>query len=544
MLSALLVLFLAVVPTFSPPVDYTVKLAGNFGEPRPHHFHGGLDIKTDGVEGKHIYAIGDGYVSRLTTGLYGFGNAVYVTHPSGQTSIYCHLKRFSPRLERILKQWRYAHEQYEADVHLSPLQCPVSTGQLIAISGNTGNSSAPHLHLEIHDTRTWHMLDPLEFLGDCIADTVPPQLHAIKAYPQPGRGVFKGSLTNSSLGLEVYLHQQELPTAWGEVGFGIWASDYMQDSYNHFGLRETILMVDGEEVFHSIVNRIPVEHNRQVNIWGDYHHWLHHHTWYMKLFREPGCRLSMLHTNEQRGIVVFNEERNYELELILRDYWGNELRRPFTVRGQRMEIPPREVRGRLLHHDRTNVVSAPGVQLVIPAGLLPDDADMQLRIVQQGELSPTASFFAQSYPLAADCQLSMAAHRQVKDPTKLYITTSTSYNKYVGGAWKDGWVSAPVRDLGLSYTLAYDDQPPAIRPVNSAAPQLMVNIVDGGSGLRSMKGYIDGRFVLFEPVGRSANYRCLLSETPVRKTGQMHMLTIVATDNRNNTSKYQTKIQY
>jgi len=88
--------------TYHSPVDYKITLAGNFGEPRPNHFHGGLDIKTDNVEGKHIYSIGDGYVSRLTVGISGFGNAVYVTHPEGYTSIYCHLQRFSPKLERMV----------------------------------------------------------------------------------------------------------------------------------------------------------------------------------------------------------------------------------------------------------------------------------------------------------------------------------------------------------------------------------------------------------------------------------------------------------
>ena len=96
----MLSLFLSILLSiYHPPVSYDISLAGNFGEPRPHHFHGGIDIKTDGVEGKAIYAIGDGYVSRVTMGLYGFGNAVYVTHPEGYTSVYCHLKAFSPRIK-------------------------------------------------------------------------------------------------------------------------------------------------------------------------------------------------------------------------------------------------------------------------------------------------------------------------------------------------------------------------------------------------------------------------------------------------------------
>ena len=119
MLSVLLSIILSI---YHPPVSYDISLAGNFGEPRPHHFHGGIDIKTDGVEGKAIYAIGDGYVSRVTMGLYGFGNAVYVTHPEGYTSVYCHLKAFTPRIKAALRRYQYQHETSEGDARFSPLE--------------------------------------------------------------------------------------------------------------------------------------------------------------------------------------------------------------------------------------------------------------------------------------------------------------------------------------------------------------------------------------------------------------------------------------
>ena len=189
----MLSLFLSILLSiYHLPVSYDISLAGNFGEPRPNHFHGGIDIKTDGVEGKAIYAIGDGYVSRVTMGLYGFGNAVYVTHPEGYTSVYCHLKSFSPRIQAALRRYQYQHETSEGDAYFSAVECPVSQGQLIALSGNTGNSMGPHLHLEIHDTKTWDMLDPCDFLGDYINDTIPPKVRGLMVYPQTGEGVVNG----------------------------------------------------------------------------------------------------------------------------------------------------------------------------------------------------------------------------------------------------------------------------------------------------------------------------------------------------------------
>ena len=324
---------------YSSPVDYEIVLAGNFGEPRPFHFHGGIDVKTENREGKLIYSIADGYVSRLTINMYGFGNAIYVSHPDGNTSVYCHLKRFDDRYEALLQRTG----KDTLSMVFPPTQFPVKAGDLIAISGNTGHSTGPHLHLELHDTKTWVMRDPLMKLASIIADTVAPQAHSFMAYPMDGEGVFNGGFTKQTFGFGApdtkvqrseFTVQREF-TAWGRVGFALWADDYSEKTYNHYGIRYTQLLVDGQEVFRSDVDSIPVSCQLEVNQWGDYDHWRHKRIWYMKSFRERGMRLPILHTNFEQGVVCFSEERPYHLTYILRDYQGNESCYHFTVHGQR-----------------------------------------------------------------------------------------------------------------------------------------------------------------------------------------------------------------
>ena len=541
MLSALLSILLNI---FTPPVDYDISLAGNFGEPRPHHFHGGLDVRTDGVEGKHIYAIADGYVSRITVGKDGFGNAVYITHPTGQTSVYCHLKSFSPRIKAALRRYQYRHETCEADARLTPLDVPVAKGQFIALSGNTGHSTAPHLHLEVHDTRTWNMLDPYQFLDEFIADTVPPQIHAIMAIPQRG-GTFNGnaryttfSSSNTSL------------TAWGRVGFAVWADDYMQGAYNHYGIHETLLYVDGQVAFHSVVDNIPVSLNRMVNAWGFYDHWLHYKTWYMKSYKEPGNTLPCLQTDENRGVIVFDEERDYHLEYVLRDYKGNETRSSFSVRGQPGARTVTPAYPYVLRWNRTNSYSRPGMQLVVPYGFVAADTPLTPVVRRQpGAFSDAYQFAGQSLPLMADALLSIYVQRtaidsvvNTFDPSKLYVADENG--RFMGGDFNNGWVTGRVRELAGRYELAYDDQPPRVTPLSLSGDRLRLSVVDAMSGIATWTAAVDGRFIVFDAVEKSSTYACELRESWLRPTGSHHRLTFTVTDNRQNTNVYETTFEY
>ena len=325
---------------YQSPVDYDIVLAGNFGEPRPWHFHGGLDVKTDNQEGKQIFSIADGYVSRITVNKFGFGNAIYVNHPDGLTSVYCHLKRFADKYEQLFER---TGKRDTLDFRYAEGQLPVKGGELIALSGNTGHSTGPHLHLELHDTKTWVMIDPMEKLAQFIADTVAPQAHSFMAVPVVGEGLFNGGATKQTFGFgqpdvkkhsTTWMLSREF-TAWGRVGFALWADDYSEATYNHYGVRYVKLLVDGREVFSADVSGIPISCQPEVNQWGDYDHWRHTRIWYMKSYREPGMRLPILHTDFSGGIVTFDEERPYHLTYMLRDYQGNTSQYEFTVIGQR-----------------------------------------------------------------------------------------------------------------------------------------------------------------------------------------------------------------
>ncbi len=531
--------------TFGSPVNYQISLAGNFGEPRPNHFHGGIDVRTEMSEGKPIFSVAEGYVSRITVGLDGFGNAVYVTHPCGITTVYCHLKKFIPQLAAIVHKWQYQHQTCYADVRLQPTEYPVSRGQFIAISGNTGASKAPHLHLEFHDTKTWAFLDPLKYLKNFVTDTTSPIAHSFMVYPVSGEGVFCGSSRKQSYGFSSLNLIREF-TAWGKVGFAIWANDYMEGSFGILGIHKTTLTVDGKPVFESIVDSIPVKYNRMVNSWGDYEHYCRTHVWYMKSYLDPGNVLPILHTDTvKRGFVIFDEERDYKLVYTISDIFGNSRRYSFIVRGKYQDIPQYRKQNLMntLFYNKINVFQRPGLSLTLRRGVLPDDVELLPR-TKEGTLSNIWNFYAQSYPLFDWAYISLQLNSKVKDPSKLYILCQYGSDRYMGGIYDNGWVTGRMRELGASYSIAYDDEPPLLTAFGTFPDKLRIIAYDKKSGLRSIKGFVDGHFVLFERQEKTNMYICRLDRSPVKKCGMMHDLKIVAIDNRNNKKVFSTQFKY
>lgn len=138
------------------------SISGCFGDIRVNHFHAGLDIRTDSREGLNVYSAADGYVSRIKIMRNGYGNAVYITHPNGLTTLYGHLKSFTNEIESYLRKKQYEAKTWEIDLYLQAEEIEVSKGELIAFSGNTGGSAGPHLHFEIRDSNE-NTLDPLDF---------------------------------------------------------------------------------------------------------------------------------------------------------------------------------------------------------------------------------------------------------------------------------------------------------------------------------------------------------------------------------------------
>ncbi len=112
-----------------PPLDIPLVLSGTFAELRGNHFHGGIDIKTQGRSGLKVYSVADGYVSRIAVSPYGYGNALYIRHPEGYTSVYGHLNAFAPEIEQWVEDQFRDRSKNDGNLYPSAEQFTVSKGE-------------------------------------------------------------------------------------------------------------------------------------------------------------------------------------------------------------------------------------------------------------------------------------------------------------------------------------------------------------------------------------------------------------------------------
>lgn len=512
--------------SFTPPFDFPIIFSGNFGEIRANHFHGGLDFKTGGAMGKPVRALADGYISRIRV-THGSGYVLDVTYDNGYSTINRHLSAFVGDIARRIEDLQYEKESWEVEITPDPDEYPVKAGQIIALSGNTGYSFGPHLHLDMIETATDEYIDPLPFFMDKVKDKTAPRAEGIMLFPQPGKGVVEGRQTRRAFPA----HPTKLITAWGLIGAGIRAYDYMDGVRNKYGVKTVILEVDGEEVFRSTVDRFAYEENRYINSWT--------HGQYMKSFIEPGNHLRMLHaSNGNRGLVDINEERPYRFVYTLSDALGNTSKVCFTVQGQKTTIAPVEHREKYaLKWDKVNYLQEPGLELVIPKGMLYDNVLLNYSVrADSGDIAFTYQLNDTRIPMHDACDLRIGLRRRpVEDMTKYYVAGVTARGgKYrIGGKYEDGVMKVRIRDLG-TYTVAVDTVPPVITPVNQAqwgrTGKIIFKAKDKETGINTYRGTIDGKYALFgKPNSISGNLVCELDPKHVEKGGK-HVVEMTVTD--------------
>lgn len=527
------------------PMDIPVLLSGNFGELRSNHFHSGIDFKTQGVEGKPIHSVQDGYVSRISVSPWGYGNGLYITHPDGTTTVYGHLQKFSQKITAYLKEKQYEQESFNVNLSLTPDELPVKEGELVALSGNTGSSGGPHLHFEVRDTETEEPMDPIEYYKDLIKDTQAPKIQGIMVYSMPGKGVVNGSRRKLELKPVTAKNGKQTLTgkieAWGEIGLAVKGYDYMDNTSNIYGIKDITLTADSQVIFHSNLDRFAFDESRYLNSFTDFEEWKEHRSFYIKSFVDPGNRLRFIESLN-RGILTIDEPRTYHLTYQLADAFGNTTRLSIQIEGKEQPIPEVDTENtELFHWWSDNRFGVKGIRLTIPKGNLYDDLYFRYS-VKEDSTALGATHILHNKPVAfhKSAKLSLRLQTDTLENKQQYgiVRLQNGRRSWTGGVYRNGWVDADIKEMG-SYTLGQDLVPPTITPLNPATwvskQAIALRLSDNLSGVQTYRGEIDGQYVLFEMNSKSVITYHFDKERLARGK---HTLKLVVTDACGNQSTY------
>ena len=357
--------FLQAQSSFAPsaPLDIPLVLSGTFAELRGNHFHGGIDIKTQGRSGLRIGAVADGYISRVAVSPYGYGNALYLRHPEGYTTVYGHLNAFYPELEQWVEDQLRDRSKNDGNLYPSPEQFKVTRGQLIAFSGNTGGSFGPHLHFEIRDSKTEEPLNPLEF-GIEVKDTRKPDVRGLrwtaKDFGDAGR-FSTGDTIKFSRGL----------------GIDLFTTDKQDLANNNNGVYSIEAVINGQTFFTANYRRINFSTSRFINAHINYDLYCSQGVRYTRLYELENNPLKVTDTYEviapafraSKGWITVAQDSLVKVEVSIKDYEGNSRAFSFFVEGQQQPIKYALDRT-VLAWDMINNVSLGPIEFTIPAGAL------------------------------------------------------------------------------------------------------------------------------------------------------------------------------
>jgi hypothetical protein len=503
---------------FRSPVDFPVSLSGSFAEIRRNHFHSGIDIRTGGLQGKPIYAVADGYVSRVNVAPGGFGKALYISHPNGYTSLYAHLKGYAGPVATWVKNRQYKMESFAIDVEVPAGALKVKKGELIAYSGNSGASGGPHLHFEIRDTQTQEVIDPLDF-GFVKQDGIRPKISWVKIYP------FSENATVNGAGQAVLipvipfngkytLKISDTVAVSGGIIFGVETSDNGEGSLKT-GVHAIDLTIDGTKIFSQNIEQFSFAETRYVNSLMDYPAFVQNKRKIQRSYVAPNNKLSVYKEVKNRGIFYFNDNQLHDVQYVASDAFGNTATLVFRVKSHPKvnnsgrSVTPDNVPAQLLTFKNDNKFERSNLRFYVPGEALYEDLPLEYTVTPplNGSYAYVHHLQNRYTPLHTYCSLSIKAESLPAHLAgKAVIVAVESGNKFSsrGGTYENGWVTARIRDFG-NYTVAVDTEPPVIKPINifsgkkvKKQSSIQIKISDNLAGIKVYRGTLNGKWILMD----------------------------------------------
>lgn len=536
---------------FRSPIDFKLQIAGNFGELRSNHFHTGLDILTEGVEGKKVYSIADGYISRINVSGGGYGNALYITHPNGYVSVYGHLKSFRKDIAAYLDSVQHARKEFAMNLYPSPEKFPVKKGDVVAYSGNSGRSSGPHIHFEIRERDSEEPVNPFLF-GIRVKDDVAPRIFSLTRYN------FADTIDWDRAAKKTYTFKSingKTIKSNGNTGFGIELQDYTTGRHNRNGIYHLIMSIDDTVYFEVKFDKLSFFTNRYINSYVDYEKYLNNGKRISKCFVEPNNRWEYYIVKKNQGIYNFNDERTHRVKIEALDFYGNRKTLRFNVVRDTTKIyylpADKNNISQRLYCRKENFFDSPELKVTFHRNSLLYDLNFYYFATEPKfkAYSKIHHIHKESTPLFNKISIAIKADslpESLQEKALIARITKSGKLSSAGGKYLDGYLITKVNSFG-KYVITVDTVKPKIIPLSLSkttivARNIRFKITDDLSGIKSFNGYIDNQWVLFTYDAKYRLIQCDLANENIRKG--KHELILKVSDNSGNIETFKSIFTY
>ena len=523
------------------PLDIPLAISGTFGEIRSSHFHAGLDIKTGGKQGLKVRTVLDGSVSRIRVSTTGYGKAVYIDHPNGTTSVYAHLKNFSPKIESYIKEAQYEKESYAIE-KFPKNELAVLKGEVIGFSGNTGGSSGPHLHFEIRDTKNQMPFNPMIFNID-VVDTKKPVIQKLFLFHENN---FGEDIITQKIELEKIsdgLYKAPKIYTSGKIGIGLQMYDNQDLSlFNKNGIHSIKIFMDDKIISDYNYNNIKFDDSQYLNLLIDYKEFKSKKIRVQKLFNPNNSNISFIDKDEKNGKFSIEENKSYDLLIEISDFKKNTSRIEMKITGRETNFIHPTIEGELILPENEYLFKFKDQTVHLKKNTF--YYPTRLNVYKDHDsikINPDISLFKKSFSIEFFANKYDSISKRQSFIARLNKKKKIAYSPTI---IKDSIFITKSVQAG-TYFLAKDSIPPKIKPINfkknqwlSKSKFLKVKIEDDLSGIKSYEGKINGKWALFEYEPKNKNLIYNFNDLKF-KSGKQD-LKLKVTDNVGNESIFQT----
>ncbi len=552
-------------------IEYPIRQASrlysaNFGEIRSGHFHTGIDLKTDGIEGREAVAVEDGFVSRVVVSASGYGLAIYLTLDNGMTAVYGHMLRFREDIQEYVDAKRKADRTNNVNLYFNSKTWPVKRGDLIGYAGDSGSSGGPHLHFELRDTPTQSLYNVVKEGYIRPKDSIAPlimQLHYIEVDTLQGipHHATKRTYTPRKLGEGRYALHTDGAIEVGRNGyFVLEATDRRDGVWNSFGVWRVRATIDAECFFEYQMNTLTFPLSRHSNAISHYAIKRESRNEVLRLAHLQGAPTDLYTTMKNRGVISVEVGKRHTITIEVEDDSDNLSTLQFDIVGSQNSFKATVPDGaqRIYADKRTHLnIDGGRAQATISQGALYESIIATPQRVKSTPidtslviLSPAYRFLEQGVPLKGAIDISIFIDSL---PAEMHSKARVArYNEkdgklsYVGGKYSDSQISVSTKTTGALMIVA-DTIAPTITPLFNSNTEIarlgeiQFGVKDNFSGIASWQLFVDGEFTpsYHYPSKRRIRYPIAKSTTKRERTVEL-----IATDLCGNKTTYTTRAIY